>query len=116
MEDRSGQSRTLGESAHGLELEVREYYVDSLVNEGPFCSGDPLSNISGNLDFASKDDAIRFCEKHRWEYEVLEPQVTFLLLATFSSGKMHTPQERKVVPKSYGANFAWNKRTRLSNK
>lgn len=50
------------------------------------------------LDFASKEDAIRFCEKNRWNYEVDEPQ------------------RRHIKPKSYAANFSWNKRTRVGTK
>jgi len=50
------------------------------------------------LSFASKDDAINFCEKNRWAYEIREPE------------------ERKIVPKAYGSNFHWNKRTRVSTK
>lgn len=50
------------------------------------------------LDFASKEDAITFCEKNRWEYDLDEPQ------------------ERKIEAKSYGVNFHWNKRTRVGTK
>uniref|UniRef100_A0A1I7XH39 NADH dehydrogenase [ubiquinone] iron-sulfur protein 4, mitochondrial n=1 Tax=Heterorhabditis bacteriophora TaxID=37862 RepID=A0A1I7XH39_HETBA len=32
--------------------------------------GDPLSNVSMNLKFATKEDAIAFCEKNRWAFEV----------------------------------------------
>jgi len=51
-----------------------------------------------NLDFASKEDAINLCLKNGWEYEVEDEQ------------------EREIKPKSYGANFSWNKRTRVSTK
>jgi hypothetical protein len=61
-------------------------------------SGDPLSNISMSLDFASEQDAINFCEKNNWVYEV------------------EKPQERKIEPKAYGSNFHWSKRTRVSTK
>ena len=61
-------------------------------------SGDPLSNISMNLDFASKEDAIAFCEKNRWQFEVEEPH------------------DRQIKPKAYGNNFSWNKRTRVGCK
>ncbi|KAK6011126.1 SSXT protein, partial [Ostertagia ostertagi] len=49
-----------------------------------------------NLKFASKEDAIDFCVKNRWTYEV---------------EKEH---ERKILPKNYASNFAWNKKTRMS--
>jgi len=79
-----------------IELDNRERWENPLI--GYSSSGDPLSNISMNMDFSSCEDAIRFCEKRQWPYEVLEPQ------------------ERKIKPKSYGVNFSWNKRTRVSNK
>lgn len=51
-----------------------------------------------NLDFASEEDAVAFCVKNQWEYEVEQPQ------------------ERQIKPKSYGVNFSWNKRTRVGTK
>lgn len=73
-------------------------YTESMRLYNLNYSADPLSNISMNLDFASKDDAIRFCIKNRWEYEVDEAHV------------------REIKPKSYGANYSWNKRTRVGTK
>ncbi|KAK5965445.1 ETC complex I subunit region [Trichostrongylus colubriformis] len=75
-----------------IELDNRQRWENPLM--GWCSSGDPLSNISMNLKFASKEDAIAFCEKNRWTYEV---------------EKEH---ERKVLPKNYASNFAWNKKTR----
>ncbi|VDN50168.1 unnamed protein product [Dracunculus medinensis] len=79
-----------------IELDNRQRWENPLI--GWSSSGDPLSNISMALDFASKEDAIRFCEKNRWNYEVDEPQ------------------RRHIKPKSYAANFSWNKRTRVGTK
>lgn len=59
-------------------------------------SGDPMSNLS--LNFPSKETAISFCEKNRFQW-FLEEQ-----------------PERKLRRKSYADNFSWDKRTRLSNK
>jgi NADH dehydrogenase (ubiquinone) Fe-S protein 4 len=50
------------------------------------------------LQFASREDAINFCDKNRWTYEICEPT------------------EREIKPKAYGSNFSWNKRTRVSTK
>lgn len=50
------------------------------------------------LVFASKEDAIAFCEKNKWVFEIEETQ------------------DRKIIPKSYGSNFSWNKRSRVSTK
>lgn len=79
-----------------IELENRQRWENPLIG---WCStGDPLSNISMNLKFASKEDAIAFCEKNKWTYEVEKEQV------------------RHITPKSYGSNFSWNKKTRISTK
>lgn len=51
-----------------------------------------------NLDFASMEDAIAFCEKNSWQYEVEQTH------------------ERQIKPKQYGSNYSWNKRTRVSTK
>uniref|UniRef100_A0A914MEZ3 NADH dehydrogenase [ubiquinone] iron-sulfur protein 4, mitochondrial n=1 Tax=Meloidogyne incognita TaxID=6306 RepID=A0A914MEZ3_MELIC len=83
-------------TAWKIELDNRERWEDQTI--GWCSSGDPLSNINMALSFASKDDAINFCEKNRWAYEIREPE------------------ERKIVPKAYGSNFHWNKRTRVSTK
>lgn len=79
-----------------IDLDNRERWENP--NIGWCSSADPLSNISMQLNFASMDDAVNFCEKNRWSYEICEPQ------------------EREIKPKAYGANFSWNKRTRVSTK
>jgi len=77
-----------------LEFEARERWENPLM--GWSSSGDPLSNMQ--VKFSSKEDAIDFCERNGWEWFVQEPQV---------------PNPKK---KSYGANFSWNKRTRVDTK
>ncbi|XP_071845322.1 NADH dehydrogenase [ubiquinone] iron-sulfur protein 4, mitochondrial-like [Apostichopus japonicus] len=77
-----------------MEFETRERWENPLM--GWASSGDPFSNTS--LTFSSKDDAIRFAVKNGWWYEVNERQAP-------------TPKK-----KSYGANFSWNKKTRVSTK
>uniref|UniRef100_A0A1I7ZM71 NADH dehydrogenase [ubiquinone] iron-sulfur protein 4, mitochondrial n=1 Tax=Steinernema glaseri TaxID=37863 RepID=A0A1I7ZM71_9BILA len=79
-----------------IELDNRERWENPLM--GWSSNADPLSNISMNLDFASAEDAIAFCEKNRWAYEV------------------EKPKERQIKVKSYGSNFSWNKRTRVGTK
>uniref|UniRef100_A0A915BG68 NADH dehydrogenase [ubiquinone] iron-sulfur protein 4, mitochondrial n=1 Tax=Parascaris univalens TaxID=6257 RepID=A0A915BG68_PARUN len=79
-----------------IELDNRERWENPLM--GWASTGDPLSNISMNMDFASKEDAINFCVKNRWSYEVDEPH------------------ERHIKPKAYGSNFSWKARTRVSTK
>lgn len=77
-----------------IEFETRERYENWLI--GWTSSRDPLSNMS--VTFTNKEDAIAFCEKNNWYWFVEEQP------------------ERKLRKKSYGDNFAWNKRTRLGNK
>ena len=69
----------------------RELTIDVIL-----LRGDPLSNM--NLDFLNKEDAVAFCEKNGWPWFVEEPI------------------EKKMKAKSYGANFSWNKNTRVSTK
>ena len=59
-------------------------------------TADALSNI--HLEFPTKEAAIEYCEKNNWKYQVDKPKRPFL------------------KPKSYGANFSWNKRTRTTQK
>ncbi|XP_070542296.1 NADH dehydrogenase [ubiquinone] iron-sulfur protein 4, mitochondrial-like [Ptychodera flava] len=77
-----------------IEFETRERWENPLM--GWSSSADPLSNVM--VRFNSKEDAVRFAEKHGWRYEIEEKR---------------TPRMR---PKSYGANFSWDKRTRTSSK
>uniref|UniRef100_A0AC34R6V3 NADH dehydrogenase [ubiquinone] iron-sulfur protein 4, mitochondrial n=1 Tax=Panagrolaimus sp. JU765 TaxID=591449 RepID=A0AC34R6V3_9BILA len=79
-----------------IALDNRERWENPLI--GWASSGDPLSSIDMALDFATKEDAIAFCEKNHWKWEVEEPQ------------------SRKVIPKQYGANFSWNKKIRVTTK
>ncbi|VDN01874.1 unnamed protein product [Thelazia callipaeda] len=79
-----------------IEFDNQERWENPLI--GWSSSGDPLSNISMAMDFASKEDAIRFCEKNNLNYEVVQPN------------------ERIIKPKNYAENFSWNKRTRITNK
>jgi NADH dehydrogenase (ubiquinone) Fe-S protein 4 len=59
-------------------------------------TGDPLSNTI--VEFSELEDAIAYCEKNQWNFEVEQPQTL------------------RRLSKSYGTNYAWNKRTRTSAK
>lgn len=88
------QSGTAGVRRWRIEFETRERWENNLM--GWASSGDPLSNMI--VDFASKEEAVAFVEKHGWDYWVEDPK------------------ERSPKVKSYALNFAWNKRTRKSTK
>ncbi|XP_078266204.1 NADH dehydrogenase [ubiquinone] iron-sulfur protein 4, mitochondrial [Rhinoraja longicauda] len=77
-----------------IEFDTRERWENPLM--GWASTADPLSNTV--LTFTSKDDAIAFVEKNGWRYEVEERKV------------------KATRPKSYGSNFSWNRRTRISTK
>ncbi|PAV71075.1 hypothetical protein WR25_11279 [Diploscapter pachys] len=79
-----------------IQLDTRERWDNPLI--GYCSSGDPLSNIDMALHFATREDAIAFCEKNRWQWEIEEPN------------------ERQIKPKNYGSNFSWSKRSRVSTK
>uniref|UniRef100_A0A023G7D8 NADH dehydrogenase [ubiquinone] iron-sulfur protein 4, mitochondrial n=1 Tax=Amblyomma triste TaxID=251400 RepID=A0A023G7D8_AMBTT len=77
-----------------MEFDIRERWENPLMG---WCStGDPLSNM--NLGFTSKESAMAFCEKNGWDYYIDEPA------------------PKRPPRKSYGDNFSWNKRTRVSTK
>ncbi|XP_072462747.1 NADH dehydrogenase [ubiquinone] iron-sulfur protein 4, mitochondrial [Notamacropus eugenii] len=77
-----------------MEFDTRERWENPLM--GWASTADPLSNLV--LTFSTKEDAIAFAEKNGWSYDVQERKVP------------------KPKSKSYGANFSWNKRTRVSTK
>merc|ERR1719227_80714 len=88
------QSGTAGIKRWKIEFDNQQRWENNLM--GWASSADPVSNIL--LDFATKEDAMAFVERHGWEYE------------------LEDPKERAPKAKSYALNFAWNKRTRKSTK
>uniref|UniRef100_A0A4Y7NMM6 NADH dehydrogenase [ubiquinone] iron-sulfur protein 4, mitochondrial n=1 Tax=Simocephalus serrulatus TaxID=117539 RepID=A0A4Y7NMM6_9CRUS len=88
------QSGTANTHKWKMEFETRERWENPLM--GWASTGDPLSNLQ--LSFATKEDAVAFCDKYGYEYSVSEVV------------------EKQIRPKSYGANFSWNKKTRTSTK
>jgi len=91
------QSATNDTKAWKMEFDNRERWENPLMGWGS--TGDPLSNISVTLSFSTAEDAARHCEKNGWTYFIQEPYVA-----------------KHPLKKSYAANFAWNKRTRLGSK
>ncbi|KAI0980836.1 hypothetical protein GJ496_011726 [Pomphorhynchus laevis] len=74
-----------------LEFDTMARWKSGLMGWGASC--DPLSN--SEIQFAIKDDAIRFCERMKYTYEIIEP---------------NTSIKRN---RSYADNFSWNRRTRI---
>ncbi|CAJ0580225.1 unnamed protein product, partial [Mesorhabditis spiculigera] len=79
-----------------IEFDSRERWENPLM--GWASNGDPQSNTSMMLTFASREDAIHFAEKNNWQWEVEKEQL------------------REIRPKSYSWNYAWNNRKRVSTK
>ncbi|XP_038621874.1 NADH dehydrogenase [ubiquinone] iron-sulfur protein 4, mitochondrial [Tachyglossus aculeatus] len=77
-----------------MEFDTRERWENPLM--GWASTADPLSNMT--LFFRTKEEAVDFAEKNGWSYDVQERRIP------------------KPKSKSYGANFSWNKRTRVSTK
>ena len=77
-----------------IEFDNQQRWENNLM--GWASTADPLSNMV--LDFATKEDAMAFAEKHGWAYE------------------LEDPKERVPKTKSYALNFSWSKRTRKSTK
>uniref|UniRef100_A0A8W8HMD1 NADH dehydrogenase [ubiquinone] iron-sulfur protein 4, mitochondrial n=1 Tax=Magallana gigas TaxID=29159 RepID=A0A8W8HMD1_MAGGI len=88
------QSGVFGTRRWKIDFDTRERWENPLM--GWTSSADPLSNMA--VEFKSPEDAMEFCEKNGWEYYLEEKK------------------EPKFKPKSYGANFSWNKKTRVSTK
>ncbi|EDO31162.1 predicted protein [Nematostella vectensis] len=88
------QSGTQSFQSWRLEFDTMERWENPLM--GWASTGDPLSNTS--LEFGSKEEAIIYAEKQGFNYEVDEAH------------------EKIIRHKSYGANFSWNKHTRVSTK
>ena len=49
------------------------------------------------LDFNSKEDAIRFAEKQGYEYFVQEPNERKFILKAYANNFMHSPKKLKVI-------------------
>jgi len=79
-----------------IEFDTRERWENPTMGWGS--TGDPLSNVSTALSFKTKDEAITFVERQGWSCFVDEVP------------------EKRLGPKSYGKNFAWNLRTRRAMK
>ncbi|KAG6804581.1 NADH dehydrogenase [ubiquinone] iron-sulfur protein 4, mitochondrial [Apis mellifera caucasica] len=77
-----------------IDFDTRERWENPLM--GWTSTGDPLSNL--HVTFATKEEAIAHCNKMRWKYYIQNPNI-------------NNPK-----PRSYGTNFSWNKRTRVSTK
>ncbi|XP_008545179.1 NADH dehydrogenase [ubiquinone] iron-sulfur protein 4, mitochondrial [Microplitis demolitor] len=77
-----------------IDFDNRERWENNLM--GWSSTGDPMSNVK--VDFASVDEAIDHCKKMKWNYFIQKPNVD------------------DPKPRSYGANFSWDKRTRVTTK
>lgn len=88
------QSGTNATQKWRMEWDAWERWENPLM--GWTSTGDPLSNTI--VEFSDLEDAIAYCEKNRWNYEI------------------EHPQKLRRLKKSYGANYSWNKRTRTSAK
>lgn len=88
------QSGTFNTHNWHLEFDTMERWENPLM--GWASNADPLSNMC--LKFSSKEAAVNYAEKQGWNYEIDDKH------------------EVKPKVKSYGANFSWNKKTRVSTK
>jgi len=90
----SMQSGTNNLHRWSISFDTRERWENPLM--GWTSTADPLSNLE--VEFEGKEEAIAFCDKNGWAWEVQQP-----------------PQKAPRA-KSYAANFSWNKRTRRTTK
>jgi len=88
------QSGTNATQKWRIEWDAWERWENRLMG---WCStGDPLSNTI--VEFSDLEDAIAYCERNKWNFEVEQPQ------------------KLRRLKKNYGENYSWNKRTRTSAK
>ncbi|KAL0869674.1 hypothetical protein ABMA27_005921 [Loxostege sticticalis] len=78
-----------------MEFDTRQRWENPLM--GWTSTGDPLSNMK--IEFSSPEEAIEHCEKNGWIWYLDVPKT-----------------QKNEKPKNYGANFHWNRRTRVSTK
>ncbi|XP_074109313.1 NADH:ubiquinone oxidoreductase subunit 18 [Cotesia typhae] len=88
------QSGTNNVNYWQIDFDTRERWENTLM--GWSSTGDPMSNLK--VDFASVEEAIDHCKKMKWDYFVQKPNID------------------DPKPRSYGANFSWDKRTRVTTK
>ncbi|XP_062516333.1 NADH dehydrogenase [ubiquinone] iron-sulfur protein 4, mitochondrial-like [Corticium candelabrum] len=77
-----------------LDFDVQERWENPLI--GWASTADPVSNV--HIEFETVDEAVTFAKKNGWLYEV------------------DKKQEVKPKWKSYGDNFSWNRKTRVTTK
>ncbi|CAH1254840.1 NDUFS4 [Branchiostoma lanceolatum] len=90
------QSGSAGTRQWKIEFNTTERWENPLMGWGS--SADPLSNLAVTMSFDSKEDAMAYCDRNGWSWEVEEKR------------------EPRMQAKSYGANFSWDKKTRVSTK
>ncbi|XP_027206215.2 NADH:ubiquinone oxidoreductase subunit 18 [Dermatophagoides pteronyssinus] len=88
------QSGTFDTQNWKIDFENRARWENPLM--GWTSTGDPNSNLY--LWFPTKEDAIAYCERNGYYYEVDETH------------------ERRKLKKTYAENFSWNRRTRIGSK
>ncbi|CAN0156771.1 unnamed protein product [Discosporangium mesarthrocarpum] len=81
-------SGTGGLTAWNLEFKNRERWSNPLM--GWTSTGDPLSNLS--MQFDTPEQAVRFCEKRGWKYEVKPPLKREQVLGDFKYADNFLPQ------------------------
>ena len=88
------QSGSYGTRNWRIEFDQRERWENNLM--GWSSTGDPLSNMS--LDFDTPEAAANYCNSMGLSYQI------------------ENPNKPIIKPKSYGSNFSWNKRSRVTTK
>ncbi|KAK9814190.1 hypothetical protein WJX72_001977 [[Myrmecia] bisecta] len=90
-----GQSKTTEPQGKGpgwkIEFDTQEKWINPLI--GWTSTADPLENVGrAALDFRTQDDAVAFCDKHGWQYELRAPK--------------HPRKDRSKRFLGYGDNFS----------
>lgn len=88
------QSGTFGTHKWQIQFDTRDRWENPMM--GWTATADALSMTT--VDFMTMEDAVQYCERNGWQYYIDERK------------------GMRLRPKSYSANFSWNKRTRTTTK
>lgn len=105
----------MGKPIDGLGLNVRDYHHNNIKTFSLIInSADPLSNVT--LSFDTKEDAIAFATEYGNSIMHINIYCVHYMSITGWKYTVIEAEKPKMKLKSYGANFSWNKRTRVSSK
>jgi NADH dehydrogenase (ubiquinone) Fe-S protein 4 len=87
------QSGTFNTRYWKLRFEPQEHWENPLM--GWISSADPTQAMQ--VDFDSKEDAIRLAEKNGWKYKVIEPHLPLLKRKAYADNFRYEPRKLRLI-------------------